>query len=80
MARRVREIGLSCWHNPCRNQFSFVVPKGMRAYRASEEMHEAAGKAGWVLGLDPGGQAHYGCPDHGDALIDPTPCFSLLRS
>ncbi len=35
-----------------------------------DEIEQAAGEAGWVIGLFDG-QGHYACPDHAAALYDP---------
>lgn len=65
-----RSIGLNCWNQDCRGSFGFDIPKGMRRARAYGIMDDAAGDAGWVIGLDLKGQAHYACPRCTDSLID----------
>lgn len=68
--------GIGCFYPRCRASFDNVSPT--RSFSlACEETHEAAGKAGWVVGhLD--GQAHYACPDHADVLWEPTPLRGLF--
>lgn len=66
-----REIGLTCWQR-CGSTFSFVVPKGMAATDASNQMEQAADKAGWVIGhFD--GQGNFACPDCRNTVWNPIP-------
>lgn len=69
--------GFNCCVQRCRSSFDNTSPT--RSFSmAIEETHEAAGKAGWVMGLDGDGQAHYACPDHAGMLFNESPLTGLF--
>lgn len=58
-----REYGYSCFNRPpCRET---IEAKTM------QEATVKANAAGWKIGLDSNGQAHYGCPSCGPGLFNP---------
>lgn len=78
-ARKPINYGIGCCFSRCRNSFDNTSPT--RSYSmAIEETHDAAGKVGWVMGLDGDGQAHYACPDHAGSLFNERPLDGLFTN
>jgi hypothetical protein len=69
----LREVSIGCFYPRCQQTITRSVAKGRKMSDAHEELHGIAGKAGWVIGLDAEGQAHYGCECHGPALYEVSP-------